>query len=419
MGNGNAGETQTAATFRFVHLSDIHFAGYGPGVVFDVNSDIRRELVHDLHGLVARAGNLDAILIGGDIAGGGREEEYEAATRWIEQLCDEFDIQPEMVFCVPGNHDVYRPAIESNSVLKVAQRTLLNCSLEELDPLLEALFTNKEHPGLLLQGLAHYNEFAARYRCEMDLYKHRWEWNLEFGDLKIHLVGLASAILCGPDDVKRADQSRLALGPQARFPRFVDGTFTIMLSHHPPNWLRDYDVIAAFLDRAHLQLYGHEHSFDSKASGEGIRVDAGAVHPSRKEDPWQPSYNVISLSRGETGPEVTVDIYPRRLLENQTFGAMEEGEDFRRETVSLGYEPLGDSPSVPVAAAPEADSIEERQIARQFLDLDRDTRLRIGRELELIGEAEEALPEGVRMRHVFDRARAENRLPDLKEKIDD
>jgi predicted MPP superfamily phosphohydrolase len=419
MGNGSAEETHGDASFGFVHLSDIHFAGYGPEVVFDINSDIRRELVHDLQELVGRAGSLDAILIGGDIAGRGEEEEYKAAARWIDQLCEEFSVPPEMVFCVPGNHDVCRTAIESDSIFRVSQRALLGCSLEELDPLLESLFTNKEHPGLLLRGLAHYNEFAARFRCGMDLNKHRWEWNLEFGDLKIHLVGLASAILCGPDDVKRADQSRLAIGPQARIPRFVDDTVTIMLCHHPPNWLRDYDIVAPFLDRAHLQLYGHEHSFEMKASGAGWRIDAGAVHPSRKEDLWQPSYNLISLHRENTGDEVVVEIYPRRLLDDQTFGAMEEGEEFRRETIPVTYEPPADVPPLPASAPPAADSIEERQVARRFLDLDKDKRLRIGRDLGLIGDAEEALPEGVRMRHVFDRARAEGRLPELKEKIDD
>jgi len=419
METGSAGADCGQPRFTFAHLSDIHFAGYGPEAIFDINSDIRNELVHDLQDLTARVGELDAILIGGDIAGSGQEEEYEAATRWIDHLCEQFDVPSEMVFCVPGNHDVYRPAIEEDSVFSVAQRALLGCSLEDLDPLLEALFTNDEHPGLLLRGLSHYNEFAARFGCPMDLDKHRWEWTLEFGELKIHLVGLASAILCGPDDSKQADQSRLAIGPQARIPRYVDGTVTIMLCHHPPNWLRDYDVVSAFLNRAHLQLYGHEHSFEMKASGAGWRVDAGAVHPSRKEDPWQPSYNLISLRQGDTASDVAVEIYPRRLLDSQTFGAVEDGGDFRRENISLAYEPPPGSPPLPVSQPPDADPIEERQIARQFLDLDRDARLRIGRELGLIGQADEVLPEGVRMRHVFDRARAGGRLPELKEKIDD
>jgi predicted MPP superfamily phosphohydrolase len=416
---GGGAEDGVEPRFTFAHLSDIHFAGYQPGAVFDINSDIRRELVIDLHALVARAGPLDAILISGDIAGKGQQSEYEAAAGWIDELCREFEVPLEMVFCVPGNHDVYRPAITEDSVLAVAQKSLLECRLENFDPLLEKLFMNSQHPGLLMRGLEPYNEFAARYRCEMDLSQQRWSWTTEMGDLKIHLVGLASAILCGPEDVRKAEHSHLALGPQARIPRFVDGTVTIILCHHPPAWLRDYSGVATFIERAHLQLYGHEHSFGLTPSGKGFRVDAGAVHPSRDEDPWLPSYNLISLYRADGDPsEITVDFYPRCLQDNQTFSAMEAGEDMRRETISVLAPETTGGPPEPAAESPPADPIEERQIARRFVGLDRDTRLRIGVDLGLIGEAEKRLPEGVRLRHVFDRARAEGRLTELGEKID-
>ena len=97
---------------------------------------------------------------------------------------------------------------------------------------------------------------------------------------------------------------------------------------------------------------------------------------------------------------------------------MQEGEEVRRETISLGVGPLGDGPPLPESLAPPPDPIEERQVARSFLALGRDTRLSIGRDLGLIGETEEKLPEGVRLRHVFDQARAEDRLGELMERID-
>ena len=217
----------------------------------------------------------------------------------------------------------------------------------------------------------------------------------------------------------RRARDRLAIGPQARIPRYTDGTITILLCHHPPNWLRDYEVVSPFVERAHLQLYGHEHSFDLKPSGAGFRVVAGSVHPSRKEDPWQPFLNLISLRPDTEDPsQVTVDFYTRRLQKDQRFSAMQEGEEVRRETISLGVGPLGDGPPLPESLAPPPDPIEERQVARSFLALGRDTRLSIGRDLGLIGETEEKLPEGVRLRHVFDQARAEDRLGELMERID-
>lgn len=413
-------ETSLGERFTFAHLSDIHFAGYRDGAVFDVESIIRHELACDLRALVEKAGPIDAILIGGDVAGRGTEAEYKQAAEWIDVLCQEFGVPPEMVFCVPGNHDVYRPAIEGDRLLRTAQEVLLDCSPEELGVRLEELFTDERHPGLLLSGLDNYNLFAARYSSAIKPDDHRWTWTSQFGDLKIHIVGLSSAILCGPGDVPTADQSRLAIGPQARVKRFDDDTVTILLCHHPPAWLRDYNLHATFVERAHLQLYGHEHSFALAPSGEGYRIDAGAVQPSRKGDTCQPSYNVISLYRDPGNPaRLTLDLYARQLGDDHIFTAVEEGEDLRRESISLGTPPTtAGTPPEPVAPSPAPDPIEERYLARRLFEIGRDTRTRIGQELGLLGEAEEGLSEGVRWRRALEQARAEERLAELKEKVD-
>ena len=65
---------------RLVHLSDIHFGGYGHG--WDPNEDQRRELLNDLGRFVDEKGPVDGVIVGGDIAYHGRQEEYEVAARW-------------------------------------------------------------------------------------------------------------------------------------------------------------------------------------------------------------------------------------------------------------------------------------------------------------------------------------------------
>lgn len=402
--------------FNFAHLSDIHFAGYAEGAVFDLESDIRNELVLDLHGLIERAGPLDALLIGGDIAGKGKAGEYEVAERWITELCAEFGIPTERVYCVPGNHDVYQQVIKDDPVLKTIQDSLLECRVDEIDSRLEALLGSGDHRALLLSALEPYNQFAARYECDMSISDLYWEQVVPFGEIKLQLIGLASPIVSGPSDVREPEASRLVIGPQPRMIHRARDTFIIVLCHHPPSWLRDRESAETFLRRAHLQLYGHQHSFDVGRSGAGLRIDAGAIHPARDEDPWNPSYNLVSLhADGGEATDVTVDVYARQLLPEMTFGPISEEEDMSRETISVKFGQAHGAPPAPLAEPPATTTVDERELAQTYVSLSPDLRLQVGGNLGLLEEADDELPESARLRKIFQTARADQRLAELKE----
>jgi Predicted phosphohydrolases len=404
--------------FNFAHLSDIHFAGYAAGAVFDLESDIRNELVLDLQQLVERAGPLDALLIGGDIAGKGKAGEYEVAERWITELCGEFAIPTERVYCVPGNHDVDQQVIKDDPVLRTIQDSLLECRIDEIDARLEALLGSGDNRALLLSALEPYNQFAARYECDMSISDLYWEQGIPFGAINLQLIGLASPIISGPADVRDPDASRLAIGPQPRMIHRARDTFIIVLCHHPPSWLRDRESAEPFLRRAHLQLYGHQHTFNLGPSGVGLRIDAGAVHPARDEDPWRPSYNLVSLrADGGDASKVTVDIYPRRLMSEMTFGPMSEGEDMSRQTISVKFEQTPGAPPVPLAAPPSTTTLDERALAQRYVSLSPDLRLQVGGNLGLLEAADDELPEGARLRKIFQTARTRGRLAELKEEL--
>jgi calcineurin-like phosphoesterase family protein/GTPase-associated adaptor domain-containing protein len=406
-----------AKTFTFAHLSDIHLAGYKEGAIFDLEADVRRELVYDLERVVGQSGPLQAILIGGDVAGAGQKAEYDKASKWIDDLCEKFSVPLDNVFCVPGNHDVNWARIRADSVLGTLQIALRDCSLEDFGPQLEAVLTNGRHCGLLLEGLSDYNEFAFQYGCAMALEQQRWEHSMPFGELTLQIIGLASPLISGPLDSRLASESKLALGPQGRLGRFRN-TVTIMMCHHPPAWLRDRSVIGTFLERAHLQLYGHEHSFSMERADAGFRIDAGALHPARDE-PWQPSYNVLSLHESaDNGGEVVVDLYARGLNEEHQFGPLDSNEEMRRESMSLMGEEPGGLPPEPLSDPPQADPINERELARRFVSLSVDERLGIGKELGLLSTADEQLPEGARMRRIFETAREKDELAGLQERLD-
>jgi predicted MPP superfamily phosphohydrolase len=411
-------ETDAFESFTFAHLSDIHLAGYEPGATFDVGAELRRELIYDLEKVTIDSGSLDGVLIGGDIAGTGKAEEYVAAVDWIDQLGEKFGFSHETVYCVPGNHDVDQDVVKGDPVIRTLQETLLSCRVDRFNPLLERLVSSGPRPELITSPLEAYNEFAGRYRCAMGVTEHRWRQVLRLGPYALQIIGLASPIVSGPSDAKEGRLSALALGAQGTIGRFKD-TFTIVLCHHPPSWLRDREFVEHYLQRGHLQLYGHEHTFQVAPSGAGLRVDAGAVHPTRDEGDWHPAYNVIALRPDEAQESVvTVDVYPRRLLDDGCFGPVDPEEPMQRFPISVALNaPPADVPPEPAQEPPSQNPPDERAIAYDFVGLSPERRLQIGLDLDLLGPEDEDLPEGVRMRRIFDLARENDKLDTLKEHI--
>lgn len=405
--------------FRFAHLSDIHFDGYREGATFDEYSSIRTELAHDLTALVEQDGPLDAIVIGGDVAGAGHESEYESVRVWIEKLCDEFGVSfVDRVYCVPGNHDVDRGVINGDPVIGAIQAQLLSCPIEEFNYRLEQLVTKGPNTKLALSGLEAYNAFASEFRCSFEYSQHSWEQVIPLGPLKLQIIGVNSALISGPDDATKPEESRLALGPQATNVERVRETFTIVVCHHPPRWLRDRESVDHHLRKGHLQLYGHEHSFEIEEHGRGVKINAGAVQPPRAEEDWTPSYNVVTLAVDDSNHElVTVDVYPRVLGQDHTFGPADPSKPMHQFPVSVAITPAGAGAEPPAKDPPELTPPDERRLANEFVDIGPDRRLKIGRDLDLLGESDENLPEGVRARLVFDRAREQNRLDELEEQI--
>src|SRR4051812_43014010 len=90
------------------HLSDIHYSGYG---AWDLDADLRRQLITDLRGLVPEYGDLNGVLVGGDVARIASTDEYEDARQWLDQVCEVGGCRESNVWTVPGNHDVDRTRI--------------------------------------------------------------------------------------------------------------------------------------------------------------------------------------------------------------------------------------------------------------------------------------------------------------------
>jgi hypothetical protein len=71
----------------------------------------------------------------------------------------------------------------------------------------------------------------------------------------------------------------------------------VVLCHHPQNWLIDDNHANDFFrNQAHIVLSGHEHDTRCYTEGGSLRVRAGAIHPNRREERWEPCYHVLRLS---------------------------------------------------------------------------------------------------------------------------
>ena len=95
-------------TLRFVHVSDIHF-GQEIGMALQGHEDVRRKLLADCRRLRTDgtiAGPATGILLTGDAAQSGKEDQFKLAADWIEKLTEDVGCKPRAVQVIPGNHDV-------------------------------------------------------------------------------------------------------------------------------------------------------------------------------------------------------------------------------------------------------------------------------------------------------------------------
>jgi 3',5'-cyclic AMP phosphodiesterase CpdA len=97
--------SQLAQTFRacslmhILHLSDLHFG------TSENPHNWYNQLAEDLYQEL-NCPRLDALILSGDIANKSTPEEYKVAKDFLDKLCQEFQLQPEQIVIVPGNHDL-------------------------------------------------------------------------------------------------------------------------------------------------------------------------------------------------------------------------------------------------------------------------------------------------------------------------
>lgn len=308
--SGEATPSQPAPTadhadaLILAHVSDIHFRKKIPGTeIYVPDDDLRYEMKRDLVAMTKRLGKLHGILVTGDVAFAGENEEYKQADDWLRELCKDTGCPPEQIRVISGNHDIKRGVIAKSLYLQKAHASLRQLATGKqwpmLDAEIQAFLGDQAVKDLLLAPLEDYNQFASKYFSSFSPKHPFWTWDIALNDHRtLRIRGLNSALISSKDDDEGSN--KLVLGRLFSVLRREDGVEYMVLCHHPPQWLWDQDPVEGYLNtRARIQIFGHKHVQrigEHKHEGfTSLRLHAGALNPDPDQAEYLPRYNCLSI----------------------------------------------------------------------------------------------------------------------------
>lgn len=407
-----------------LHLSDIHL-NRRHAEKWDPDEELRNELVLDMERLRARGAAVDGVVVTGDLAFSGKTAEFDSAAGLLGTVCRAVGCPVENVWVVPGNHDVDRDAIASSRVLSTLHDSVRSAADDELDRRLEVLLTDPTAGEMLLRPLDAYNTFASRYRCAISAQVPYWEDELPLGHgYRLRMRGITTVLVSDHRDDDAAN--RLALPRmQCAFLR-EPGTVWMVLGHHPVSWLRRSDVLTTALrPHARVQAYGHRHAYWARTADENVEIFAGALHPDRREPPWEPHFNIVTLGvrLAEGEALLAVEVEGRRWFADEgAFGPDRgpSGDEVKRFELSLGQAlaaPNGGRPEeAPMSEDLESEALgtarrttrRSRTLAFRFSELPYQVRLDIARRLGFVADDTPPMSEPQLLEHVSRAAQSED-----------
>ena len=424
-------------SLRFVHLSDIHFGQERGGLVY-VHDDVRERILDDAEGVRETFADrkIDGVLVTGDLAYSGTQEEYSEAGKFLDRLTERMGCLRTAVRVIPGNHDIHRGSISKASELMLSQ--IADKGADSLDAFLEDELDRE----VLYHRLRHYRKFAEAYNCPVDGaggIAGQQVFPLAPGR-SLRFIGLNSALSCGSND----ERGKLILGAKQWVLPRTKGEELIVLCHHPLLWFRDSDVALTYVQtRARVFISGHEHTprfivLPIESGCDLLMLAAGATTPPKETEIYKYTYNVVEFEWNRQQDGLQVRLYPRiwgeqtRFEENSLLPGREKNPavlgcpNFRALSMNRAPDsPLAVALEPPLeTAAPETEGVQmdddfPLQLLRFFRDLTGAQRLsaliRLG---ALPPDWMEPLNQSAE-RRALDLIRGEGRVSELKSAIDE
>ncbi|MDM8550086.1 metallophosphoesterase [Desulfobacterales bacterium HSG2] len=278
---------------RYLHLSDFHLKKEADSPVAAFNQDIVTRSMLDMIGSLKKP---DFVIITGDLAHGGKPEEYEVAEIFCDRLLETAKLDRQRLFLVPGNHDVSRKDVRPKHVKSFY-------SFDTQEDITETL-TDPDIFPILMRKFAGFSAFVEKVKGRRLSDKSEY-WFAETLTLtkegqehRINLVGLNSCLFAGYDG---DDKQKLALGLHQVEPalgKLDRNALSVGFFHHPFSCFHPKDEVCQNLLTRELDLIltGHLHkpsnAFTRNAAGQAVIIGAGASYEARES---RNSFNVTEI----------------------------------------------------------------------------------------------------------------------------
>ena len=414
-----------------LHLSDLHFDSSDISTQQDPNIYLRSKLLDDIDSQQSVFGTPDIIVVSGDIANKGDRLEFEYAKLWFSEVCKVLgsDLESIPFFICPGNHDIDRSKLKSQ-IISTIHQDIIKSEVREANSKIRKYLKDKEGRDLLYRSLGNYNDFALQFLCsftppEETVLTKKF---LLGSDLKIEFCGLNTTFLCGNKDKKGnlcIDTASMQIVKEPK-------TLKIVVAHHPPNWLKQENVLKNCLnDVAHLQMFGHEHVSNIKLDGNFIQLHAGATFPNQEGEQSLPSYNLVDISKFSTkiGIKVKIKVCTREwnqqngLYESKIYGKSDIFEkeivvDIGKKSNYIKKKKVTLQNTFKKLPRPGETKMELRKAALKFTQLKFSKKLEIAGQLDLLEESDNYIPNYERFRRVFYRANEQGKLNKLIQAVE-
>ncbi|NTU54274.1 MAG: SUMF1/EgtB/PvdO family nonheme iron enzyme [Chlorobiaceae bacterium] len=261
----------------WLHVSDFHLSDRGPYN----QAVILRALVSSVKRFREEESRVpDLIFATGDIAQSGKENEYEQATKFFDDLLDAAGLNRDRLFVVPGNHDVDR------KMGKFLLRTLDN--KDDADE-----FFDPDTPlPNLTQKFHAFSEWYNDYFNTIRTFPTNTTCSsveiININNITIAVLPLNSALFC----IDEHDHEKLFIGRRCldkATSQFGAADLKIAFIHHPLNWLSSVEqrnIRTSLVESVDLLLQGHFHEAVTEsivsANGEYLKLAAGAAYQTRQ-----------------------------------------------------------------------------------------------------------------------------------------
>lgn len=292
---------------QVLHLSDLHFGTTDNARIWyaQLAEDLRYEL---------NCSRLDALILSGDIASQSTPDEYAAAKLFISRLCQEFQLEPQQIVIVPGNHDLNWELAESAYIRTNREdyqgELREGCYLEESGSVIKV-----RNEAIYKQKFAHFSRFYQEITGDNYPLEYDQQYSLQhLPEQNLLILGLNSAW-----QIDHYYRSRASIHPevisnvlsQIRRSSDYENCLKIAVWHHPlNNGSEDCIKEQGFMERLaaagfRLCLHGGIHRAESssyhyhyRTGGQIINIIGagkfGVLTQERSSAyPWQ--YNLLKI----------------------------------------------------------------------------------------------------------------------------